>query len=128
MQVLAPGYKFAPLGLVDMYNAGGAVEGLSYQVHSGAELLELDSSIASKLNEVSLQSLDDRVGDAVATVCMEVKGCGRVGAYSSIKPRKCSLNSADADFSYDSSCGLLTLQIETMPVGDQKLHQIVVEL
>lgn len=128
MQVLAPGYRFAPLGLVDMYNAGGAVQGLSYHIQSGAELLDLDSRLASNLNEVSLQSLHNRTGDIVASVRMEVKGCGRFGAYSSAKPKKCTLNSADIEFSYDPSSGFLTLQLENMPEADQKLHQVSIEL
>lgn len=128
IKVLKPGYKFAPLGLVDMYNAGGAVQGLSYHIQSGADLLDLDSSLSSKLNGVYLQSLDSRNGDSVASVCMEVKGCGRFGAYSSAKPKKCTLNSADIEFSYDPSSGFLTLQLGNMPKADQKLHQVSVEL
>ena len=31
MKVLAPGVSFAPLGLVNMYNAGGAIEELRYE-------------------------------------------------------------------------------------------------
>ncbi|XP_061991654.1 probable galactinol--sucrose galactosyltransferase 6 [Rosa rugosa] len=31
IRVLAPGVRFAPLGLVDMYNAGGAIEDLRYE-------------------------------------------------------------------------------------------------
>lgn len=42
-----------------MYNAGGPIEGLVYEVNDGAE-----------------------------TVAIEVKGCGRFGAYSSARPRK----------------------------------------
>ena len=125
MQVLAPGLRFAPLGLVDMYNAGGAIEGLTYHGQSCTEVLEIDSGLANKLNEVSLQSLD---GGVVATICMEVKGCGRFGAYSSAKPKSCILNSADVEFSYDPSSGLLSLELENMPEGEQKLHQVVVEL
>ena len=72
----------SPLGLVDMFNAGGAVQGLSY---SGGAATS---------------------APAAATVCMEIKGCGRLGAYSATRPRRCSVGSAVVEFSYDSSSGL----------------------
>ncbi|CAI9114715.1 OLC1v1015497C1 [Oldenlandia corymbosa var. corymbosa] len=37
---LAPGFSFAPLGLMHMYNAGGAIEGLEYYVKAGTQLSE----------------------------------------------------------------------------------------
>ncbi|KAK4420175.1 putative galactinol--sucrose galactosyltransferase 6 [Sesamum alatum] len=64
VKTLAPGFSFAPLGLIDMFNAGGAIEGLKYNV-------------------TGLKAL----------VSMEVKGCGRFGAYSSTKPRTCTVGS-----------------------------------
>lgn len=118
---------FAPLGLIDMYNAGGAIEGLSYQVESSEEFLQKDSSLASKLNKVSFESLE-KYDETAARVCIEVKGCGRFGAYSSARPKKCSLGSSGTDFSYDSCSGLLTFQLDNMPENEQKLHQIIVEL
>lgn len=30
LRALAPGFKFTPFGLIDTYNAGGAIEGLKY--------------------------------------------------------------------------------------------------
>ncbi|KAG6492312.1 hypothetical protein ZIOFF_047266 [Zingiber officinale] len=106
---LAPGFRFAPVGLVDMYNAGGAVVGLTYHVLK-------DSGSAATEHE------------AVAMVCMEVKGCGRFGAYSSVKPRRCLLGSAaPAEFAYDSSSGFLAVHLESMPKGDRKVHNLVIE-
>ncbi|KAJ6808053.1 putative galactinol--sucrose galactosyltransferase 6 [Iris pallida] len=128
---LAPGFRFAPLGLVDMYNSGGAVEGLSYIIHSGAGLSDSDGGLERELSCASLQSADDTgsgAAAAVATVYMEVKGCGRFGAYSSAKPKKCSLgSSADTKFSYCPSLGLLTLQIDDMPEQGRKVHQLTIE-
>lgn len=113
MQDLAPGFRFAPLGLVDMYNAGGAVVGLTYHVLNVSTLLE-DPGLATG-------------PEAVATVCMQVKGCGRFGAYSSAKPRRCLLGSSAAEFVYDSSSGFLAVHLDSMPKGDKKGHNLVIE-
>ncbi|OQU75927.1 probable galactinol--sucrose galactosyltransferase 6 isoform X2 [Sorghum bicolor] len=110
---LAPGFRFAPIGLVDMFNSGGAVEGLTYHLLGGAKLLDGGNGSASG-------------SEAVGLACMEVKGCGRFGAYSSVRPRKCMLGSAQLEFSYDSSSGLVVLQLEKMP--KERVHKIVVEL
>uniref|UniRef100_A0A0D3GDD3 galactinol--sucrose galactosyltransferase n=1 Tax=Oryza barthii TaxID=65489 RepID=A0A0D3GDD3_9ORYZ len=116
---LAPGFRFAPIGLVDMFNSGAAVEGLTYHRLDGVKLLSNGS--ASTLPE--LQSLSSQ---AIGLVCMEVRGCGKFGAYSSVRPRKCMLGSAQVEFTYDSSSGLVILDLETMP--KERVHKIVVEL
>jgi raffinose synthase len=108
LQELAPGFRFAPIGLVDMFNSGGAVEGLTYHLLGG------DGSTSTLGSE------------AVALACMEVKGCGRFGAYSSVRPRKCTLGSAQIEFKYDSSSGLVILQLDAMP--KERVHKIVIEL
>ncbi|XP_062233488.1 probable galactinol--sucrose galactosyltransferase 6 [Phragmites australis] len=112
MKDLAPGFRFAPIGLVDMFNGGAAVEGLTYHLLDGAKLLDSNGSTSSS--------------EAVGLVCMEVRGCGRFGAYSSVRPRKCMLGSAQVEFSYDSCSGLVVLQLEAMP--KERVHKIVVEL
>ncbi|KFK26267.1 hypothetical protein AALP_AA8G224800 [Arabis alpina] len=91
------GVSFAPLGLVNMYNSGGAIEGLSYE--------------AEKMK-----------------VVMEVKGCGKFGAYSSVKPKRCVVESNEIAFEYDSSSGLITFELEKMPTETKPLHSIEVEL
>uniref|UniRef100_A0A0D9WMF1 galactinol--sucrose galactosyltransferase n=1 Tax=Leersia perrieri TaxID=77586 RepID=A0A0D9WMF1_9ORYZ len=115
---LAPGFRFAPIGLVDMFNSGGAVEGLTYHRLDGAK--SVTNGSASTLPEH--QSLSSQ---AVGLVCMEVRGCGRFGAYSSVRPRKCMLGSAQVEFTYDTSSGLVILNLETMP--KRRVHKIVVE-
>jgi raffinose synthase len=102
LQELAPGFRFAPIGLVDMFNSGAAVEGLTYHLLDGAKLLGDDGSAYSS--------------DATRLVCVEVRGCGRFGAYSS----------AQLEFTYDSSSGLVVLQLEAMP--KERVHRIVIEL
>ncbi|KAK3128499.1 hypothetical protein QOZ80_6BG0462650 [Eleusine coracana subsp. coracana] len=109
---LAPGFRFAPIGLVDMFNSGGAVEGLTYHLLDGAKSLDNNGSTSGS--------------EVVGLVCTEVRGCGRFGAYSSVRPKKCMLGSTELEFSYDTSSGLMILQLEDMP--KQRVHKIVVEL
>ncbi|PIM99677.1 Galactinol--sucrose galactosyltransferase [Handroanthus impetiginosus] len=101
VKILASGISFAPIGLMDMFNAGGAIEELKY---------DLEES------------------EAVAVVSMEVKGCGRFGAYSTTKPRKCTVGSSVVEFEYDSASGLVTFNLEEMPKEDQKVHKLEIEL
>lgn len=91
------GVSFAPFGLVNMYNSGGAIEGLRYE--------------AEKMK-----------------VVMEVKGCGKFGAYSSVKPKRCVVESKDIAFEYDSSSGLVTFVLDKMPSEIKRLHLVEVEL
>lgn len=113
MQDLAPGLRFAPVGLVDMYNSGAAVVDLTYHVLN-VSILSGDTTSA-------------KGPEAVAMVCMEVKGCGRFGAYSSLKPRRCLLGSADVEFAYDSLSGFLAIYLENMPKAEKKGHNLVIE-
>ena len=87
-----------------MFNAGGAIEGLKYEVKGGAE--EVDGGI----------------------VHLEVKGRGRFGAYSSAKPRRCTVDSSVVEFGYDSESGLVTFGIDKMPEGELKVHDVKIEL
>ncbi|CAI9787378.1 unnamed protein product [Fraxinus pennsylvanica] len=114
IKVLAPGFSFAPLGLIDMFNAGGAIEELKYEVKAG-----------TRVSEAGEENLSTWV---VAIISMHVKGCGRFGAYSSTKPRKCTMGLSPVEFEYDSVCGLLTLNLHEMPSEDQKVHIVEIEL
>ncbi|KAF8393158.1 hypothetical protein HHK36_021399 [Tetracentron sinense] len=128
IKVLAPGFSFAPLGLINMFNAGGAIEGLRYEVKSGAALSELDAGFEGEANGVAAQRAENWSSEVVGVVRMKVKGCGQFGAYSSAKPRRCTVGSAVVDAGYDFSCGLLTLNLDHMPEEGQKVHVIEVEL
>lgn len=44
------------------------------------------------------------------------KGCGSFGAYSSIKPKICTINSTVEEFTFDHSSRMLTL---TIPAGGE---------
>jgi raffinose synthase len=81
VRAVAPGVSFAPIGLLDMFNAGGAVEECA--VHS-----------------------DGRAG-----VTLRVRGSGRFGAYCSQSPVKCYLDSGEVEFSYDADTGLVTVDV-----------------
>ncbi|XP_073285037.1 probable galactinol--sucrose galactosyltransferase 6 [Primulina huaijiensis] len=120
IKVLAPGFNFAPLGLINMFNGGGAIEGVKYEVKTGAQLVELESGVEGRIENLS--------SEVVAAVALEVKGCGCFGVYSSVKPRKCDLGSSVVDFEYDAASGLVTLNLTDMPPDDQKVHLVEIEL
>ncbi|KAI8570692.1 hypothetical protein RHMOL_Rhmol01G0055500 [Rhododendron molle] len=128
IKVLAPGFNFAPLGLIDMFNAGGAIEGLKYEVKGGAQLSELEDGYKGEGNGLFGARIENLSAEAVAVVRMEVKGCGRFGAYSSAKPRKCTVGSTAVEFEYDPVSGLISLNLDYVPEEDQKFHIVVVEL
>ncbi|XP_062187056.1 probable galactinol--sucrose galactosyltransferase 2 [Phragmites australis] len=87
--------SFAPIGLLDMLNAGGAVEECA--VNGGGR-------------------------DAVV---LRVRGCGRFGAFCSRKPVKCLLDSADVQFRYDASTGLVAIDL---PTPEQELYRWTLEI
>ncbi|KAL0364503.1 UNVERIFIED_CONTAM: putative galactinol--sucrose galactosyltransferase 2 [Sesamum angustifolium] len=79
VKVLNDNIQFAPIGLIHMYNSGGAVEECSFK-------------------------------DGV--VRMKARGWGLFGAYSSVKPSSCKVDSKDEDFSYRSEDGLVTVNLQ----------------
>lgn len=66
------GIGFAPIGLANMLNAGGAVQGF--------EAARKDGDVAAEV---------------------AVKGAGEMVAYSSARPRLCKVNGQDAEFKYE---------------------------
>jgi raffinose synthase len=60
-------------------------------------------------------------------VCIEVKGCGKFGAYSSAKPRKCIVDSNVVDFVYDSNSGLVGFNLDSL-LEEGKLRIVEIEL
>lgn len=74
---------FAPIGLIDMFNSGGATEGVSF------------------VNEPS-----------GCPVRIEARGCGRFGAYSSVKPVRCTVDGDEVDFEYNVDNGLVIVKLE----------------
>ncbi|KAK4762334.1 hypothetical protein SAY86_008102 [Trapa natans] len=93
VKTLGPGLSFAPIGLIDMYNSGGAIEGLKYD----------------------------------GVVVVEVRGCGRFGAYSSTRPRRCLVGSKVVEFGYNSEEGLVTVELGHLPEEEHRVHVIEIE-
>ncbi|KAF4351306.1 hypothetical protein F8388_010860 [Cannabis sativa] len=81
--VFGNGLRFAPVGLLDMYNSGGAVESVSCRV------------------EVSGY-----------TMIIKGRGTGRFGAYSSSKPKRCMVEQKEEEFSYSVEDGLLIVKLQ----------------
>uniref|UniRef100_A0A0D6QUR8 galactinol--sucrose galactosyltransferase n=1 Tax=Araucaria cunninghamii TaxID=56994 RepID=A0A0D6QUR8_ARACU len=112
---LASGVSFAPFGLVDMFNAGGAICALEYETYSGnieAEFIEIPAVLGMSINP------SENGGHLpTATINIGVRGCGRFGAYLSLKPKRCSVDSLLTEFSYDSHSGLLTVMLQKPSEG-----------
>ncbi|KAH9624602.1 hypothetical protein KSS87_010305 [Heliosperma pusillum] len=83
IRVFTEAVHFAPIGLLDMYNSGGAIETWS--------------SIP---------------GSEGSIVTMKARGCGRFGAYSSKTPRYCTIETKKEEFTYNPEDGLLTIMLE----------------
>ncbi|XWS09587.1 hypothetical protein CRYUN_Cryun39dG0002600 [Craigia yunnanensis] len=81
VKILSNGSKFAPIGLIKMFNSGGAIKELRYQ--SGRS----------------------------ANIDMKVRGCGLFGAYSSTQPKRITVDSEEMDFEYEDGSGLVTLSL-----------------
>ncbi|CAN4106540.1 unnamed protein product [Withania somnifera] len=78
--------KFAPIGLTNMFNSGGAIQGLQYEEATGE-------------------------GANCASAKVEVKGGGKFLAYTSVLPSKCYLNGAEVEFEWTSQDGKLILNL-----------------
>uniref|UniRef100_A0A7N0RC68 galactinol--sucrose galactosyltransferase n=1 Tax=Kalanchoe fedtschenkoi TaxID=63787 RepID=A0A7N0RC68_KALFE len=78
---LTNGVAFAPIGLVKMFNSGGAIKDLKYEANGNG------------------------------TVEMKVRGCGNFGAYSSRQPKRVVLGSEEVAFEYNEEKHLVTLEL-----------------
>lgn len=76
---LSNGSSFAPIGLVKMFNSGGAIKELQYEAERNA------------------------------TVDMRVRGCGIFGFYSSTRPKRITVHGEETEFRYGESECLVTL-------------------
>ncbi|XP_015694560.2 probable galactinol--sucrose galactosyltransferase 2 [Oryza brachyantha] len=97
--VSSAGVCFAPVGLLDMFNAGGAVE----------DCAVITSAAAT----------------TAAVVALRVRGCGRFGAYFSRRPSRCALDGADVEFAYDGDKGLVAVDL---PAPEQELYRWTLEI
>ena len=94
------GAHFAPIGLLHMFNSGGAIRELHY--HEDDQQLE---------QHVSEEALCNNTSSSSSWVEMKIHGCGEFGAYASIQPKHCFLNKHKLQFSYDPLSGLLKVLI-----------------
>ncbi|KAK9156400.1 hypothetical protein Sjap_003880 [Stephania japonica] len=76
------GVEFAPIGLIDMYNSGGAVKAV-------------ESFSSPSTSGVKISGM----------------GCGRFGAYSNRRPSRCVVNGEDKAFEFLEGDNLLTFSI-----------------
>ncbi|KAK7353954.1 hypothetical protein VNO80_19410 [Phaseolus coccineus] len=83
VRVFGHDVHFAPIGLLDMYNSGGAVE-----------------------------ALDCNMDVAQCIVKVKGRGCGRFGAYSNVRPKRCKVDMKEEEFSYNPEDGLLTFKLD----------------
>lgn len=79
---LSNGAKFAPIGLLEMFNSGGAISDLKYEL------------------------------DEPMTISMRVRGCGMFGAYSLAQPKRVLVESREVPFEYRQGSGLVTFALE----------------
>ncbi|TKY73577.1 galactinol--sucrose galactosyltransferase 2 [Spatholobus suberectus] len=82
IRVFGHDVQFAPIGLLDMYNSGGAVE-----------------------------ALDCTMDVAQCIIKIKGRGCGRFGAYSNVRPKRCIVEMKEEEFSYNPEDGLLTIKL-----------------
>ncbi|KAJ7976799.1 Alkaline alpha-galactosidase seed imbibition protein [Quillaja saponaria] len=112
--------SFAPIGLLDMFNTGGAVELVEIRKDSDKDSQLFDGEVSTELTA----SLSEN-RSATATIALKVRGCGRFGVYSSQRPLKCTVGNAETVYSYDSETGLVTL---TIPVPGEEMYRWQVEI
>ncbi|KAH6819379.1 seed imbibition 2 [Perilla frutescens var. frutescens] len=101
---------FAPIGLLDMFNSGAAVE--QFEVYNTA--IRNDDSEAPTESRLS-----------VATVALKTRGCGRFGVYCSQRPLKCTVDNIETEFNYEAASGLAILEI---PVPKEEMYRWSIEI
>ncbi|XP_010272527.1 PREDICTED: probable galactinol--sucrose galactosyltransferase 1 [Nelumbo nucifera] len=94
---LSNGAYFAPIGPIQMFNPGGAIKELRYELKRSS------------------------------VIDMKVRGCGTFGAYSSVRPRRITVDADEVEFTYDEGSGFVSLVLR---IPKEELYQwnITVEL
>ncbi|KAK4281875.1 hypothetical protein QN277_013321 [Acacia crassicarpa] len=117
---IASSILFAAIGLLDMFNTGGAVEEVEIHKASDKEERLFDGGVQS---EPTTSPSSNR--SATATIVLKVRGSGRFGAYLSQRPLKCVVGEAETDFNYDSATGLVTL---TIPLPSDEMYRWPIQI
>ncbi|XXG88821.1 hypothetical protein AAC387_Pa12g0979 [Persea americana] len=89
--------QFAPLGLTDMYNSAGAIEALNFTNHYSECIIKV-----------------------------KVRGCGHFGAYSSIRPKYCTVDTKAEEISYDVKNGFLNFNLSPSSQNESSLREILI--
>ncbi|PKI66646.1 hypothetical protein CRG98_012988, partial [Punica granatum] len=82
IRVFNQNLHFAPIGLLDMYNSGGAIEAINCTANTSG-----------------------------CVVKIEARGCGKLGAYSNFKPELCKVDTRESEFSYNHGNNMLTVHL-----------------
>lgn len=90
--------RFAPIGLIKMFNSGGAIK------------------------EMNCEKSEEGT-----TVVLKVCGCGLFGAYSSARPKRITVDSEEMEFGYEEGYGLVTVSLR-VPEEELYLWNITIEL
>lgn len=93
---LSRGDTFAAIGLINMFNSGGAIKELKYES-------EKDESVSLK-----------------------VRGCGMFGAYASVGPRRITADANDIEFDYEEKSGFITFTLTEPVQGSYHWDVIVI--
>ncbi|KAL3503676.1 hypothetical protein ACH5RR_038125 [Cinchona calisaya] len=94
---ISNGCLFAPIGLVKMFNSGGAVKGINYEL------------------------------EKAGNVCIKVRGSGTFGAYSSVRPKRITVDAKEVQFQFEEATGLVSLDLR-VPERELYLWNIKIEL
>ncbi|CAA0832491.1 Probable galactinol--sucrose galactosyltransferase 1 [Striga hermonthica] len=78
---LSNGAAFAPIGLLKMFNSGGAIKQVKYET------------------------------EKTGCVDLKVVGCGTFGAYLSVMPKKIVIDGKDEVFEYEENSGFITVTL-----------------
>lgn len=103
--VARDGIQLAPLGLVDMYNGGGAITSLSL------------SSPTGKSQQQRPPSAGASSGGPKLVASVGIRGCGKLLLYSSVRPSHVWVNMAPRDFSYEPYGGRLEVDVPQAAEG-----------
>ena len=93
--------QFAPIGLLQMYNSGGSIVSVEYNIFQMSALASREV-VTSQVDEVV-------VSGAVVTIYL--RGCGLFGAYCSHPPSGCRVNGAVQICHYDSTTQMMQVVI-----------------
>lgn len=120
VQEITSSISFTPIGLLDMYNSGGAVDQFDVQLSSNERIVHSNGEVLTEQ-----RNLLSNTESPTVIIKLKVRGCGRFGAYSSQRPSICTVDGADTNFEYDSETGLLTI---TLPVSQEELYRWPVQI